>query len=119
MGGLGEMIDYLFVQFYNQGIGKHVDYDSLFLAEPFLGSITDMIQQGIDSRKLILGKPLRTMDSSNGYVPLKTLNKFICRWNNENPKSNIGGAFFWMWRHGQAAGDIEREGGKINDCNAA
>lgn len=65
------MIDFYNIQFYNQGVNTYTTYEDLFTNSVGYFSATSVqqiIERGISSRKIVLGKPATTSDASNGYV---------------------------------------------------
>ncbi len=59
---VGQMIDYFNIQFYNQESTPYDTYECLFLQS--LGwalgtSIKEIMQKGVPSKKLLVGKPVK------------------------------------------------------------
>ena len=58
---VGDLIDFYNIQFYNQGSSRYDTYDGLFKVsggEWPGSSVLEMIKNGIDKRKIIIGKPV-------------------------------------------------------------
>lgn len=66
------MIDFYFIQFYNQGITSYDTYRKLFISSKgaFHGtSVKEIADRGISLKKLVIGKPLLPSDAINtGFV---------------------------------------------------
>jgi chitinase len=78
---VGSMIDYYNVQFYNQGSSTYDTYTSLFVTANGWAtqtSVKEMIANGIEGSKIIIGKPVTTGDATNtGYVSATNLAAYI------------------------------------------
>eukprot|EP00039_Didymoeca_costata_P025329 m.12990 g.12990 ORF g.12990 m.12990 type:complete len:346 (+) comp4765_c0_seq1:44-1081(+) len=92
-------IDFLFIQFYNQGPGVYDTYEQLFVkpgASWAAGSaVEDIIKSGIPPQFIVIGKPVAAAYASNGMVPPATL----AEWINTARKSfdYDGGVGGWMY----------------------
>jgi chitinase len=65
---VGNTIDFYNVQFYNQGNTEYNSYEKLFLKSGsyFSGtSVNELIQRGIPSNKIVVGKPVTQGDAAN------------------------------------------------------
>jgi hypothetical protein len=92
-------IDYFLIQFYNQGATCYTNYKGIFEdssdCSPFPGtSIKEIANYGIPMEKLVLGKPVRQGDASNGYNTGAELNAIVKQarlmgWNT--------GVMGWVW----------------------
>jgi hypothetical protein len=70
---VGHLIDFYFVQFYNQVDSRYDSYDELFIkasGSQFNGtSVKEIADRGISLEKIVVGKPLVPGDAANtGYV---------------------------------------------------
>lgn len=96
-------IDFLNVQFYNQGPTCYTTYAGLFTSSngdgtcpSFPGtSLAEIASYGVPINLLIVGKPLLAGDASNGQVPATSLRDWLSRARTELGYS--GGAFIWTW----------------------
>lgn len=96
---VGNTIDFYNVQFYNQLETKYDSYNELFIAatSTFSGtSVKEIIQRGIPSNKIIVGKPVTAADASNtGWVNTSDLGKWV---NMAYQTMNwYGGIMFWQY----------------------
>lgn len=80
---VGSTIDFYNIQFYNQGDTTYDTYEKLFLKSGgyFPGtSVNELIQQGIPSNKIVVGKPVTKQDAYNtGTVKTKDLGEWTAR----------------------------------------
>lgn len=95
-----ELIDFLNVQFYNQGANQYVTYSSLFVKT--LGwtaqtAVLEMIDNGIPADKIVVGKPIGPVGfASDGFVEASDLNDWSCEF--EATEGHIIGGFMnWMY----------------------
>ncbi|KAI0033508.1 glycoside hydrolase superfamily [Vararia minispora EC-137] len=76
---VGSMIDWYNVQFYNQGSGMYTDCSGLLTnaGSSFPGtSVFQIAAAGVDLNKIVIGKPGKSSDASNGF--LSTAELAIC-----------------------------------------
>jgi len=94
------LIDFLNIQFYNQGSDQYVDYSGLFLKADGWTSETavlEMIQNGVEASQIVVGKPIGPVGfASNGYVDPNDLNSWTCQFE-ANHGYKIGGFMNWMY----------------------
>lgn len=79
------VIDFFFVQFYNQG-SCYTDYNGLMISSGspcgFPGTaFNEIVSYGIPSDKIIIGKPMISSDASNGFVSPSALNTMVKQYN--------------------------------------
>ena len=69
---IGHLIDFYNVQFYNQGRDTYSSYDELFVHSTngifSSTAVKDIINRGVPSEKIVVGKPALPIDANNGYV---------------------------------------------------
>jgi len=90
-------IDFLNVQFYNQGAADYTTYASLFTqsSSDFPGTAVQQIAgYGIPLSAIVVGKPVQTSDANSGYVTPADLSTFFTQaagmgWN--------AGVMGWQW----------------------
>ena len=84
---VGKFIDFHNIQFYNQGNTTYETYESLFIDSGLLNpnsSIYQIISQGIEPEKIVLGKPVTQKDAYNtGTVKAADLNKMLKQAKND------------------------------------
>ena len=97
-------IDWLHVQFYNQGDACYSTYNSAFVASAgantsgcvFPGtSVSEIVATGVPLGALVLGKPLLVNDADTGYTPAADLAAWVVR-----AKAELGwsaGVMCWSW----------------------
>lgn len=78
-----ELVDYAIIQYYNADPGYYESYNGLFVYGTSVTldrgtTIKELIELGIDSNKLVLGKPWATQFGGN-YLSEKTLFEYGCR----------------------------------------
>jgi len=77
------MIDFYFVQFYNQGDTRYDTYDELFIKSTgyFAGTaVKEIASRGIPLQKIVVGKPLVPTDATNtGFVKQADLGTWTAR----------------------------------------
>ena len=108
---VGHFIDFYNVQFYNQMIYSYDTYEKLFLRSnppghnPKGTSVKELIQRGIPSQKIIVGKPATKKDAYNtGWVKPSYLAYSLLRAYRE--LDWCGGIMFWQYssdKNGTAA----------------
>ena len=102
-GTVGDHIDFLNVQFYNQGTSDYLTYDTLFLKADGWSPGTALLQiaqNGIPMNKLLVGKPVTRADVSNtGYVAQDTLASIFktARQGVWSDCSKVGGVMNWQF----------------------
>jgi len=95
-------IDFLNIQFYNQGPGEYTTYENLMINEGedswLAGSaVKEMIDSGVPVGKIVIGKPIGpTGYANNGYVPPIQLKEFACRFKTEFGLE-VNGFMTWMY----------------------
>lgn len=98
---VGDLIDFYNVMFYNQGSTSYDTYRGLF--KQSIGwasgtSVKEIIDRGIPSEKLVLGKPATAADVYNtGLVDSNQLGNWIVKANNQFGWST--GVMFWQYRN--------------------
>jgi hypothetical protein len=96
-------IDYLLVQFYNQGASCYITYKGLIENSTectnFPGtSIKEIASYGIPLDKIVLGKPMRQQDAGTGQMSASAIAGVV-----QQAKQSIGwngGVMVWTW-HGK------------------
>jgi len=93
-------INYLLVQFYNQGSTCYTTYNGLFTTSnddctsfPYT-SVKEIAGYGIPLSRIVVGKPVLSSDASNGYVADTTLHSYF------SSAGSIGwstGVMGWQW----------------------
>ena len=77
------MIDFYFVQFYNQGDTQYNTYDGLFIKATgtFAGtSVKEIASRGVPLQKIVVGKPLTEIDATNtGFVNQTVLGQWTLK----------------------------------------
>merc|ERR1712110_627597 len=75
-----DLIDFISVQFYNQGTEYYNTYDNLFVAADGWtaeSAVKEMADNGIPLNKIVVGKPVGPAGyASNGYVDPAKLNEW-------------------------------------------
>ena len=61
------------------------------------GVLKELIEAGISSEKIVVGKPLTLKDANNGYIEVEQLAEWGCRANKEI--GFIGGYMTWMFHN--------------------
>lgn len=96
------LIDFVNVQFYNQGSQYYVTYDNQFVAADDWtaeSAVKEMIDNGIPRNKIVVGKPVGPSGyANNGYVDPATLQQWGCRAKEEFGWE--GGFMNWMYSKG-------------------
>lgn len=99
-----DLIDFVNVQYYNQGSQYYVSYQDLFIASTGFCSnsaVMEMVNNGVDMNKIVVGKPVGPAGyASNGYVDPKELNAWGCQAKRDFGWE--GGFMNWMFSHGQS-----------------
>lgn len=69
-----DMIDFLNIQYYNQG-GAYSSYETLFIQNPSFpqSAVFEIINNGVPMHKVLVGKPVKRSHAGTGYVDPKTL----------------------------------------------
>lgn len=103
--GCGDDIDYLNIQFYNQGEGAYttaaglVDKESIHApgsaVKVWDGSITDLVAKGVPSKKIVVGKTVNAGDGQSGNVPVDKLVPMLEYALEKFP--DLAGVFGWQW----------------------
>ena len=91
-------VDFLSIQYYNQG--TYYDYDSIFLKSYYFdgSSIKSAIDAGIHPEKLVVGKPIGVNVARNGYVDPVLLATWGCKaYNHDTILGFRGGYMTWMY----------------------
>jgi len=73
---VGNLIDWYNVQFYNQGSSEYTTCAGLLTASSSVWPKTSIFQiaaSGIPLSKLVIGKPAKAGDASNGFISTTTL----------------------------------------------
>jgi hypothetical protein len=98
-------IDYFLTQFYNQGATCYTDYKGLFEnssdCPDFPGtSVKEIAAYGIPLEKIVVGKPVRQQDASNGQMTATQINSIFKQARLMGYNTGVMG---WMW-YGAEAG---------------
>ena len=102
-GIVGDHIDFLNIQFYNQGSSDYLTYETLFVKADGWSPNTALGQiaaKGIPMNKLVIGKPVTPGDVSNtGYVMQDTLAGIFktARQGVWSECSKVGGVMNWQF----------------------
>mmetsp|Transcript_10953 Transcript_10953/g.21740 ORF Transcript_10953/g.21740 Transcript_10953/m.21740 type:complete len:1383 (+) Transcript_10953:208-4356(+) len=92
-------IDWLNIQYYNQGQGVYTTYDDLFVEGNHAISLKSAVQEinnnGLPYSAIVVGKPISLSDASNGHVSPEVLSGYVAKANAELGWN--GGVMFWMW----------------------
>ena len=103
----GDDIDFLNVQFYNQGEGAYSTYETLVLQETIHpppptctdtwdGALVDIIDtHHIPQEKVVIGKIVGQHDGGSGWVDPTTLASIVQQARQKYP--NLAGVFGWQW----------------------
>jgi len=95
-----ELIDFLNIQFYNQGATQYVTYSSLFMKAvgwTAKTAVSEMIDNGIPADKIVVGKPIGPAGfASDGFVEASNLNDWSCEFEGSEG-FRIGGFMNWMY----------------------
>lgn len=109
-------IDFMNIQFYNQGAGLYTTYDNLmvetsgWVAET---AVNEIINNGVPAEKVVIGKPIGSSGfANNGYVAPSQLNQFACEYKVEYLQT-IGGFMTWMYP-GPGSPLLEEFGSVVN-----
>ncbi|EJD40309.1 glycoside hydrolase [Auricularia subglabra TFB-10046 SS5] len=97
---VGDLIDWYNMQFYNQGEGVYTDCAGLMekSADAWPGtSVMEMIANGVDGAKIVVGKPATNADASNGFMDPGPLGQCLKQYVGKN--GFTGGAMTWQWNH--------------------
>merc|ERR1711974_68635 len=93
-------VDFLNIQFYNQGSGLYTTYDNLmvetsgWISETAVG---EMVANGVPGAKIVIGKPIAAAGyANNGYVEPAQLNGYACTYRSDSGVE-IGGFMTWMY----------------------
>ncbi|KAI5895428.1 glycoside hydrolase family 18 protein [Schizophyllum commune H4-8] len=73
---VGDLIDWYNIQFYNQGTTEYTTCDSLLNTSSSTwpeSALFEIIANGVDADKLVIGKPATSGDANNGYIAPETL----------------------------------------------
>lgn len=122
-------LDFIFVQYYNQGDTNYITYEDLFeKSAAYPGSAVEEMTTGsdpyLDSSKLVVGKPITQTDlgDGSGLVALPTLKQWFCQY--QQSGLQVGGAGFWEYRDDytseEGSTDLEMAGGMMDPakCNS-
>ena len=96
------LIDFVSIQFYNQGAQYYTTYENLFIKADGWTSesaVKEMWQNGVPLNKIVVGKPVGPAGyASNGYVDPVLLNEWGCQFQCET--GWYGGYMNWMYSKG-------------------
>ena len=85
-------IDFLLVQYYNNG--PTTTYNDIFVSANG-GAVSEIMSQGVPGSKIVVGKPVNSGDAGSGWISASTINSiFTQARNNLNWNSGIMG---WQW----------------------
>merc|ERR1712173_322688 len=92
------VIDFVNIQFYNQGAGEYESYTSLFITDSGWlaeSAVAEIISNGVAPEMVVVGKPIGpTGFASNGYVTAQNLQQWACEFKSSH--TEIGGFMNWM-----------------------
>ncbi|KAF9047088.1 glycoside hydrolase [Hymenopellis radicata] len=94
---VGSMIDWYNIQFYNQGTSEYTTCDGLLTASSSTWPETALFQiiaNGVDGSKLVVGKPATTSDANNGYMEPSLLASCLATAKDQGWD---GGAMVWQF----------------------
>jgi len=103
----GAAIDFLNIQYYNQGAGVYSTYETLFKQSSSWWSSTavkEIVDNGVDMNKLVVGKYFPG-DGGSGAVTANTMVQFI-----QQAKAELGwraGVMLWVWKASRPAPTLE------------
>ena len=98
-------IDFVNIQFYNQGDKFYTTYDTQFIQgidDPknnmytSQSAIDEMIKNGVPAEKILLGKPMTSTDGYSGFTSSSNMLDWTCRYWKESG-NKIGGFMAWMY----------------------
>lgn len=91
-------IDYLAIQYWDQG--TYLDFKSIFESSYYFqgSAIKTLIDAGIHPEKLVVGKPIGSETSRNGYIAPQMLSEWAClAYNYDEILGFRGGFMTWMY----------------------
>lgn len=92
-------IDWLNIQYYNQGQGVYDSYEQQFVKNTasigLQTAVAEIQANGVPLGAIVVGKPLAPHDASNGFVNAGTLSDWVRRARSELGWD--GGTMFWMY----------------------
>ncbi|TDL19831.1 glycoside hydrolase [Rickenella mellea] len=101
---VGSMIDWYNIQFYNQGANEYTTCNSLLTKSSNTWSNSSVFQiastAGIPMNKLVIGKPGRSVDASDGYMDPAVLASCL---HTAKSKGWIAGVSAWQFPHASAS----------------
>ncbi|KAN0078084.1 carbohydrate-binding module family 5 protein [Tylopilus felleus] len=92
---VGSLIDWYNVQFYDQGTSEYTTCDGLLTASSSAwpqSALFQIVTNGVDRDKLVIGKPATAVDASNGYMDSSTLATCVSK---ASEKYWEGGVMAW------------------------
>lgn len=101
LNAIPNLIDFFFIQFYNQGPNCYANYNGLMINSGTGGcvfpgtSVNEIISYGVPFNKIIIGKPMLTSDASNGFISATNLNSIAIQYNQSFGVISSFGA----WQH--------------------
>lgn len=114
---VGSTIDFYNMQFYNAGtINQYNTYKTLFLKSGsyWAGtSVNEIIQRGIPSNKIVVGKPVDKTDASSGLADSNDLGKWTGQFYSEH--NWYGGVMYWDYFHDQNGTSIKNAAGYLKE----
>merc|ERR1712071_69133 len=107
MGVSGKLdVDFLNIQFYNQGPKTYDNYKSLMMHNTdwtkvegltLNTAVNQLINAGVPAEKIVIGKPIAPRGyANNGYVRPGELMRYVCEYRRLS-KRHIGGIMTWMY----------------------
>lgn len=99
----GAHMSWFNAQFYNQGAGCYVSYDSLFVNSTAGGdgctfpgtAVAQIVSSGMPLGAIVVGKPLTATDAGSGWVSGSDLGSWVARAGSDLAWS--AGVFCWSW----------------------
>ena len=93
----GNQVDFISIQYYNQGLYKDNPDNALFNIDSWAdgSSRRELVDAGIPKNKLVMGKPISEATAFSGFVPATTIQRAACRAHEEFGWD--GGFMTWMY----------------------
>lgn len=118
---IGSTIDFYNVQFYNQGDTKYNSYNLLFVNSSgyFPGtSVKEIVARGVPAKKIIVGKPVTSLDAGSGWMDLTILGDASLKAYNDPSLKWYGGIMLWQYASDINGTGIKKAVQKLYDiCN--
>lgn len=99
-----DLIDFVNVQFYNQGVNYYDTYENLFIKGDgwtVESAVFEMEKNGVPLNRIVVGKPAGPAGyANNGFIDYKSLHDMGCRAKEE--RNWVGGFMTWMYAKGSS-----------------